>query len=249
MGVSLVSGYTHCWRCGAHRLVDVLVKITDLPYWKAIDLTKGLAKQKVEVKKRGTLKIPKGVSKMLRHHREYLRWRGFDHRTVERLWGVQGFGVCARFSWRLFIPIVFDGEVVSWTTRSTGRDNGGLRYISASSEEESVNHKLLLYGEDMATHSIVIVEGPTDAWKIGPGAVATLGIGYSKQQVLRMSKYPVRAVVFDSEKEAQGRARRLCDELEVFPGSTLRIELDAKDPGSATYEEVRKLRLHVFGEA
>ena len=44
----------------------------------------------------------------------------------------------------------------------------------------------------------------------------TLGVGYSRAQLLRISKYPLRAVCFDSEPAAQERARQLCEELGDF---------------------------------
>ena len=89
---------------------------------------------------------------------------------------------------------------------------------------------------------MVVVEGPFDAMRIGPGAVAVMGTGWSRAQLLAISKFPVRAVVFDSEPEAQERARRLCHDLSVFEGKTSRIQLDAADPGSASKAEITRLR-------
>ena len=99
-----------------------------------------------------------------------------------------------------------------------------------------------MYGEDYARHSITIQEGPTDAWNTGPGAVATLGTGYSEAQVNRMVKYPIRAVCFDNNPIAQKRARKLCNDLAVFPGVTSNIKLNSEDAGSATKKEIYKIR-------
>lgn len=94
----------------------------------------------------------------------------------------------------------------------------------------------------MAHHAVVIVEGPADAWNVGPGAVALFGVGYTPQQVAALAQYPVRVVCMDSDSEGRAAAERLCSELSIFPGDTYRVELDADDPGSASKREVRKLR-------
>ena len=101
----------------------------------------------------------------------------------------------------MFIPFHYQGEVVSWLTRSIG--DKGQRYISASEGEESMDHKGLLYGANHCGHACVVVEGPLDAWAIGPGAVALCGTGYSRAQLLRISKFPVRVICLDRGIEAQ----------------------------------------------
>jgi DNA primase len=124
-------------------------------------------------------------------------------------------------------------------------DKADLRYVSAKPAEEAMPIKSTLYGWDYVRHAAIVVEGPTDAWRIGPGAVATLGTSYSKAQVLLLTNLPVRVVCFDRDNEAQRRAKRLCCELAVFPGRTVNVCLEshlaASDPGGLR-EEVNELR-------
>lgn len=151
--------------------------------------------------------------------------------------------MAGRLSWRLFIPITYNGDEVSWTTRSIAQDVR-QRYISASAKQEAVNHKTLVYGQDHCFHSVVIVEGPLDAWKVGPGAGALFGTAYTPAQVKRLVRHPNRYVCFDSSPDAQAQAERLVDELSCFEGVTENIVLDAEDPGSAPERELRLLRKH-----
>ncbi len=102
--------------------------------------------------------------------------------------------------------------------------------------------KSLLFAMDLARHAVIVVEGPFDAMRIGPGAVATMGINYSQAQVNLIAAFPVRYVAADNEPNAQRMAVKLCQELEVFAGKTERICVDAKDPGSASDKELRLLR-------
>ena len=246
LGVNLQHGYASCWRCGGHRLVDVLMKLTGEPYPACRKLLEGvempLARRLTPSDRPRRVKVPPDVKPLGVAHRAYLRRRGFDPDEVARLWGVAGIGLSSGLSWRLFIPIHHHGEVVSWTTRSIG-DAPKLRYVSAAAGEEALPHKQLLYGADHVRHAAIICEGPTDVWRIGPGAVATMGTSVGTGQLLRLLDVPVRAVCFDPEPEARRRAQKLADELQGYPGETHVIELETgADVADATPEAIEEIR-------
>lgn len=242
LGYHLEKGFFSCWSCGFMPLVSTLCELTGLPPDKVRALLGKLERPATQQERpRGKLTLPKGLEPLQKAHRLYLRKRGLIPQTVESIWGVQGIGVAAKLSWRIFLPIRDSGKTVSWTTRSIGEQEP--RYINARPEQEAIPAKKLLYGEDYARHAIVIVEGPMDAMRIGPGAVATLGVGYSRAQILKMIKYPVRAVCFDADAAGQQRAKKLCAELEVFPGKVYNIILDSgSDPGEASQKELNLIR-------
>jgi len=245
LGYSLEMNYLNCWRCGSHPLTTTLVEITGQPFAECKKLLQQIETVKVKKKKaKGKLIIPKGVEALSRPHKSYLKKRGFIPTELELLWKIQGIGITSKLSWRIFIPIFYHGKMVSWTTRSISNWAGNLpRYFSASAKEESMPHKSLLYGEDnVISQTIIITEGPFDVWKIGPGAVATLGTGYSKEQLIKMTNYHKRIICFDSDTEAQRRARKLGDDLSAFPGTTFNVLLDAKDAGSANRKQIERLR-------
>ncbi len=192
--------------------------------------------------KRGSLRIPFAVESMSPAHEHYLSERGFTPSELVSTWKIKGIGPISELGlqWRIFIPIYLDNVLVSWTTR--GLADKGVRYVNAPSEWESIPRRELLYGEDFVGHTIIVVEGPTDVWKIGPGAVATFGVAFSRAQVEKLSKYPHRVICFDSEEGAQVKAKELCQQLMAFPGETMNVMLTAKDPGSATDQEIQQLR-------
>lgn len=202
----------------------------------------------IEKKKRGALIIPKGVGPLSKQHRDYLTdERKFKVSELERLWEIKGIGLHASLSWRVFIPIFYLGTMVSWTTRSI-RDDTDRRYWSADPKDEAINHKELLYGEDYCRSTIVVVEGPTSVWRIGPGATCTFGTTFTGEQVEKISKYSRRVVCFDDEREAQRQANELCSALEVFPGETLNIVLEGgKDPDESR-KEAREIRQQFLTE-
>lgn len=241
MGFNLSHNYVNCWRCGSHRLGDTLAELTGIPLRRILGQIEGIqTTHRKERKHAGKFKPPKGVSDLMLVHREYLKKRGFNSYELERLWGIKGIGLTSQLSWRIYIPIHLHGIEVSWTTRAVGRADN--RYIAAKPEQESISRKELLYGWDYVRHSVIVCEGPTDVWRIGPGAVATMSTQFTPQQVALLAKIPRRVICFDNEVPAQRRARSLISELIVFPGETVNVVLDADDPGSAEDDEVRALR-------
>lgn len=242
MGYNLAGRYCHCWACGHRPIVETLALLSGWHWTRCKEVLGDVPRERVkELPKRGRYKEPEGVGPLLDVHRSYLRKRGFDPDVIASVWGVKATANAPRLGWRLFIPIVYRGELVSWTTRSIN-DNHAKRYLAADPESESIDHKTLLYGEDFCGHSVIVHEGPTDVWRTGPGAVALLGTGYKQAQARRISRYSLRVICFDSETAAQRRARELCDSLEVFPGRTINVVLDAKDIAEADEDEVQELR-------
>lgn len=251
LGIS-TEGYTnlHCFKCGRLPLVQTLSEASSKPlsvvrgifarFFGDRSFT-GLPDALEQAKK---LKLPSGIGPLLPVHERYLasRFNSGKIREIENLWQVQGIGLHQHLAFRLFLPIHGDdSKVVSWTTRAAS-DDAYLRYVSAARDEEAVPHKSLLYGERFCRHAVVIVEGPIDAWNVGPGACATFGVSVTREQIGRMLRFPVRAVCLDVEPQAQQRARELCATLECFEGRTVRVELDAEDPGSASEREIKRLR-------
>jgi hypothetical protein len=245
LGYNLRFGYTNCWGCGPMNLVTSLSELSGETAGRVVSLLQDLIKEGVQDRKevRGKLELPAGLGPLWPAHAKYLKDRGFVTADLVRLWKVQGLAADAgKLAWRVFIPIHYKGELVSWTTRSIS-DAHKVRYRSAEARQEKIDHKTLLYGQDYVRHAVIVCEGPLDVWKVGPGAVCTFGVGYKREQMVKLIDYPVRVVCFDSEPDGQRKARKLCSELEVYPGRTYNVVLEsAKDPGGASPEELDQLR-------
>jgi hypothetical protein len=243
LGWNLARRFMSCWSCGFIPAAKALAELAGIPFGKARSLLGEMEPAEWETDRaalRGRYVEPPRVTTMLMPHHKYLQGRGLNSEQVERLWGVGGIGIAERLQWRLFIPILYRGERVSWTTRTIG--TGEPRYISAPAECERISAKQILYGGDYVRHTAIVCEGPFDVWAVGPGAVGLSGIGFSAAQVLALSKIPNRVVCFDAEPAAQLRARQLVDQLAPFNGRTWNAVLDAKDPAAAGEKEIRALR-------
>jgi len=246
LGIRIESESCSCWTCGFHRLGDTLLEITKEPWaviWKWLKQigSSGIGRLPTEKPQIRPIRLPTGRSPLSLVHRRYLAGRGLDADLVASRWGLEGIGIHAILGWRIFIPIHLHGKIVSWTTRAIG--NHPVRYLSADPKRDGgLSIKHLLYGEDYARYAIVVVEGPADVWRIGPGAVATFGTAYSQEQIARLARYPVRVVCFDAEPQAQRTASRLCEQLHLFPGETYQVKLPSGDPGEASEADVLKIR-------
>ena len=173
MGISIGKLYCACYKCGFHPLLETLLELTGESYGKVWGILQTVEKRPSVVPKglkpAGRLSLPSGIEALREPHRTYLEGRKLDPEKMEKLWDVGCFCVHSRLSWRIFIPVYYQGEMVSWTTRSIGTN--GKRYITAKPDECRLSLNSLLFGEDYCRHSIIITEGPFDVFRIGPGAI------------------------------------------------------------------------------
>jgi len=247
LGYNLAHHYTNCWQCGRVDLLRFFETVTGASRTETRQALAGIIRERAASRPRGTLKLPAGVGELLPAHTRYLRSRGFDPGALVKLWGLGGIGLAKELQWRVFIPIHLYGDVVSWTTRSIS-DEHSTRYRSAAATDEAIPHKTILYGEDYARHTAIVVEGPVDAWAGGPGVVGTCGTGFSQSQVARLARYATRVVCFDNAADARKRSRELAMALSAFPGKTYEAEIDAKDLAEDLQrtggKEIKQLRKH-----
>jgi len=238
----------NCWQCGLQKGPNVLAMLCRISHAEAVKLWNSLPRTRAEdtavvYDPDKVLVKPAGIGPLQAAHEKYLSKRGFDPDVLHQLWMVGGIGISSKLQWRIYIPIMDEkGKTVSWTTRTID-DTAERRYHSASEKEEIYPHKHLIYGEHLLRYSVVIVEGPFDAWAIGPGSGCTFGTSYTKEQVMRLAKYPNRVICFDASADAQQRADALAKQLAPFDGLTINIQLETgDDPASADKHELQELR-------
>jgi hypothetical protein len=246
MGYNVAYGYVNCWSCGRKGLIDALMESSGLPFGKVKDVVSQVERYEGPARERvrpgGKLIPPRGVGPLLKPHRRYLEKRGFDPDEIVQLWGVGGIGPAVPLQWRIYIPIHYHGEPVSWTTRSIS-DSHKTRYRSATPEQEKCRLTEVLYGEDYCRHAVILVEGPLDVWAVGPGAVACLGTNPGRAILLSLSRYPVRVLCLDNETASQRRSKELMADLAVYPGATYNVTFSkGKDASRAPRKEILELR-------
>jgi len=245
--ISGIPAFT-CFKCGGHPFRETLKELLDVGWGEFNQIMDGYIDPdsyvRVEKKeaKAESITLP-GDEALNVISIAYLKKRGFDPVYLQQKYHIRATGMEGFYKYRIIIPIYFEGRVVSFT----GRDYTGQqeeRYKTLKIEESVVNAKHVLYNEQFVRDDrIIVVEGPTDAWRLGDGVVATLGTKVSEQQVRKIAQYQTRFLVFDPEVEAQERAQKLSDRISAMGGAVTIVDTELDhDPGDMTEEEVRWLR-------
>ena len=153
------------------------------------------------------------------HHAvQYLLGRGFDPVRLAEAYDVafcqeapSDFPVAGN---RLIVPIMMRGKMASWQARHVGdidwKSTGIPKYVNCS----GTNKRLMLYGFDDAVTLpfCIVVEGVSDVWAVGTGAVALLGKSMSQQQFdLIRSCWKAAVILLDDDavQAAEDLHRRL----------------------------------------
>lgn len=261
MGINLESFSFVCWKCKFHKRYEALSAILRIPEEKVsavlrefrVDIGQKRIFKALPMVKPGELVKPFKNEPLNAFHEKYLRKRGFDPAFLAKKYGILGTGgfpVKAMWRNRIVIPVKdMSGKVVSFQTR-TIRNGVEPRYLGCPSKLELYNHRHCLYGAEFArSGSVVVVEGVFDAWRLGDGAVATFGIGWTKPQLLWLAKKWERIVVlYDTHKEsgeidwdAQAAQDTLVTELQALGKNVVVGGLKGKDPGSLSERKAKKV--------
>lgn len=140
---------------------------------------------------------------------------------------------------RVILPIYQEGVLRGWQARAVLPGDTGPKYLSCPGMQK----RNILYNEDSAKlwPFVVVVEGVTDAWRVGPPAVATLGKVPSAPQELRLQRMCFNSpLIFLVEAAAEDELVPYIHRLR----QTRRVPTDYQvleenlDPGSLSAEAV-----------
>lgn len=247
-------GQYNCWRCGGHSLHSVIRALTGKE-WSSIRShyeTIGSIGIAQKSKRRGSgasqITLPYGTGPLHTAHRRYLEQRRFDPDQLVSLYGIQATSHLGEYKFRIIIPIYHQGQLVSYQGRDwTGKND--LRYKSCPLDKEIIHYKDLLYGEDLVIGDrVVVVEGVTDQWRLGPGSVATFGLGYTREQVQRLSEYSTVFILYDGgEEAARNRAVSMGQLLSAAGVVVEMILIPSGDPADLSQTDANKIMKDLLG--
>jgi len=250
LGIHEESGACHCWRCGGHSVSSVFKKLLGpavgpkalKELGKTSSVSSGPAKPP-QTRKR-EISWPPGTESLQEPHKKYLKSRRFCPETLQRLWHIKATSYKSGiWNWRIMIPIYdFSGRFVSYQGRAISKEMTP-KYLFPPGDEMTQNPREILYGiESVPGDTVIIVEGPTDVWRIGPGAVATLGVSWKAEQAAVLRKFERRFIIFDPDDKSQRQAVELANWLSLHKGITEIIWPGRTDPGDFTDNKVTRLK-------
>lgn len=178
--------------------------------------------------------------------RRYLEKRGFNVEELITKYKFRDGGFTGDFAYRVIIPIIdTNGRICSYQGRAyAGQD---LRYKTLAIEKSLVDPKKMLFNLNNCNNdSVAVTEGPMDTIKWGDNCCATLGTSVTEAQVQLLTEYKKVFIIFDSEPEAQKRAKKLADRVSALGVKEVSIidleDPESKDLGGMTYEQVNELK-------
>jgi len=245
LGINIFNQYANCWKCGGHNLEYTIKKILRIPNITLSELltkysTRFAVFRKVNAKSSVVDNVILPGRALERRHQKYLINRGFDPDFLVEKYHLLGTGVAdGLWNFRIIIPIIYRGRVVSFQGRAIHKNMD--RYRTLEAEKSIINPKHILFNLDNCPgEKIIITEGPFDAMRLGDGVAATLGIGMSREQIeLLSSKYRTVYCVFDPEKMAQKRAEKIGNYLAILNLDVFIVDMEWEhDPGSLTDSEI-----------
>lgn len=254
-GFNIERGYYNCWRCGWHSLSDIISTLTNCDYFKAKKILKEYdhaGKPEYEIREpfegADRCSLPSNAKPLKTRSKDYLTDRNFDPEKLEKEWGLKATDYHGDYRFRIIAPIYLDEVLVSYQGRDY-TEQATIPYKACKKKDEVIHHKHTLYGIDkIQNKKAIIVEGIADAWRIGPGAVATFGTGFTTAQVnMMLDRLDEIYILFDVEQEAQERADSLSTNLSGYDRKVEILELVKGDPADLSDQEAKQIRKAVLG--
>ena len=251
-GFNIQKSYYSCHICRGHwmpKVISILVKVNIEEAKKIIKKyssgqfqVSSLPKTREKKHKYSSEVIfPPGTGQLTDRAKQYLISRNFDPGYLASEWGILSTGHLGNFKFRILAPIYLKGQLISYQCRDiTGKHS--LPYMGCPIEESVYFLKYTLYGFDKAVikKRCVVVEGLTDNWRLGPGAVATFSMNFMPQQVLMLAKnFDEIFILYDAGDDAQEQADKLYHQLSGYNKQVEILTLSEGDPGDLSDKEAK----------
>lgn len=219
-GFNISGNYYHCWKCGGHDFKQTLSYVVGVPYKDIDDLIEQYAGRnsvlnKLNKRQAKALKLELPTNTLLPVEREYLRKRNFSPKQLHEKYKIVGGGITGPWKYRIIIPLILDGKIVSWTGRSilSAKKLKELkipRYKNLSIEKSVIDPKSVLYNLDNCRKKIaVLTEGAFDVIRMGDDFFCSFGTELTQSQISMIKeRFEKVFIMFDNEEEAQAKARK-----------------------------------------
>lgn len=240
-----VGGYFNCWKCGGHTLYNAVKEITGeqkivpiLEKYGWIEFRKNLV-EKTDGNE--NFVVPGGPLK--EPHKKYLLVRGFDPDYIEKKYKVKGTLNHETHPYRIITPVFWEGKAVSFLGRDfTNKQT--LRHKDCAIAESKIYHKKLLYGMEFCKKNrVIVVEGAYDKWRVGDNSCATLGTGWTSEQLLLLAKsFTEFFILYDHGEISQKKARALALALNDLGLYAEVVQTEYEEPDAIPDSEIKYLK-------
>jgi DNA primase len=174
-----------------------------------------------------------------------LEQRGFNPDELVNEWSLSstdGRETDKNWRWRIVVPIYMAHRLVSYVGRTIGHRMD--KYRAAPKEWRSLNPHDTLYGLDkVCGNTVVVMEGPADVWRWGPGAVALFGDQSSLSQRILLRRFRRAIIMLDGDDAGKTAGEKLAWQMSGFGMEVQQAILpDGLDPGQLDSGQVQELK-------
>lgn len=219
-GFNNAGDYYHCWKCGGHNFKQALARTVNIPFNEIDTLIEQYAGRNsvlntLNKKQAKATKLSLPTDTFTPAERKYLKERNFSPKLLHEKYKIVGGGITGSWKYRIIIPLVLNGKIVSWTARTilSKQQQQKLkipRYKNLSIEQSVVDPKSVLYNLDHCEDKIaVLTEGAFDVIRMGDGFFCSFGTELTQSQISMIKqRFEKVFIMFDNEEEAQAKARK-----------------------------------------
>lgn len=251
--------FFHCWACGRKGIVTKLVQAIEECSWaqanasvekyqeEISDVVKDIRRTEKTRNKGPTTSIKhrKYVDLIPGFHKNYLRGRNFNPEQIISQYKLKAIHDLENRHWkfRLVAPIFLNRKIMNLIGLDITKNPDREPYMALSNEDAILPLKHLLYNLDNAKgDSVVLVEGITDVWRMGPGFVASFGnvLTVEQMQLLVSKNFKKYYIFYDAT--AIKNSERVANQFSGLPGKVEIIELSEGDPCDLSELQVYDLR-------
>jgi DNA primase len=251
LGIELNRKYWGCWKCSNKGgIIQLIMKLKKWDYNEAVEhLYKYMNIDPSFVPNNDSelntsvseVKLT-GVNKLLDPHRNYLESRRFNPDYIFEKYRVNCVGPIGKYNNSIIVPFFKHNRIVTFAAADITR-RAENKYTYLSREKSITPIGKTLYNIDNAIDTVIVVEGITDVWRLGDGAVALGRKKFTSWQVKRLVKFKRVGIMLDSD--ATEMAEELAHNVGMFTEVVL-YSLPEGDPADLTENVVNSIKEEFF---
>ena len=257
LGINLDSLLINCYVCGTKGSVErVIQEIERCSFNQAQKIIKEYSSEEEIRIRKPLFRSEKEVEQCIlpdidktfhRKHYEYLKSRNFNADYIIKKYNLMSVYNIGRYKFRIIIPYYYHSKLICFNTRDI-TDKASLRYQFCDIENSVIEVKHTFYNIDSVTDACIIVEGPSDVWRIGDGCIAVSGKHFTQEQLLMLREKEIKKalVLYDADDIEERIGEKLANNLTGIIPWVEQVELDSGDPGDLSLDEVKKIRRIIF---
>lgn len=256
LGISLSAKYYNCWLCKEHgNIVNVIMEIEQCGFATANEILANIWEDDFPMSVVDEKRLPPSLrqhevvlppisNKWPKKYLNYLESRKFSSSFLIKKYKLIPAHRFGRYSHRIIVPFFMRRKLVTYTGMRT-REKQEPPYKDCRKEDSVIPTDETLYNIDNTKNGkAVVVEGVTDVWRIGDGAV---GLGTKKindHQILQLIAKDIKKVLILLDADVSELDERVLSGKLI---STFKLEvelgyLERDDPDKMPVEDLIRVQ-------